>query len=183
MTRQVCPFHSDEDVAGVKSNDVELTFTCPRTSGHPKPGPHQWIGTIDAPGLTELGGLADELGLTTELPAAIATYPGKWLEFGVVEAAYAELHPADFALLVDRYSHTAIAATHFSASAFLAGALGRLNRSGYVLYHYGPATGRWSYNGGISWWAIAPEPEWSDATTVSWASLARTMDYVPGSTE
>jgi hypothetical protein len=147
MSRQVCPFHSDEDVLGVQSNDIELTFTCERSVGHPATGPYQWTGPLEVPGLAELGGLADELGLGTELPAVIAGYSGKWLEFGVVEAAYADAHPDDFAMLVERYSHTAIAPTQFSVSAFLAGTLGRLNRAGFVLYHDGPATGRWSYNG------------------------------------
>jgi hypothetical protein len=183
MSRQVCPFHSDEDVPGAQTNDVELTYTCERTTGHPKPGPHQWTGPLEVAGLTELGGLADELSLSTELPAAIATYPGKWLEFGVVEAAYADRRPKDFEMLVERYSHTAIAATQFSVSAFLAGVLGRLGKAGFVLYHDGPATGRWNYNGRISWWAVTPEPEWSPDTTVSWAGLGRSMDYVPGSTE
>jgi len=125
--------------------------------------------------------LATDLGLAVELPAALASFPGRWVEYGVVEHAYATANPSDFALLVDRYGHTAIKASKYTASAFLARTLGDLSRSGDVLFHEGPATGRWKYNGVISWWSLPPEPDWSP--DVSWAQTGLTMDYVPGSHE
>jgi hypothetical protein len=131
--------------------------------------------------MPELSGLAEELGLQVELPAVIAQYPGRWVEYGVVEATYAGANPKDFAALVERYGHTAIVATRYSASAFIAGTLGRLSRTGAVLFHPGPATGRWGYNGEISWWALAPGPGWDLRT--SWEELGLSMDYVPGATE
>jgi hypothetical protein len=182
MNRQVCPFHTGEDIAGVRVNDEgAYAFTCDRVGGHPTPGPHTWMQLDEPAGLPEMSGLAEELGLQLELPAAITNYPGQWVEYGVVEAAYADANPQDFGRLVERYSHTAIAPTQYSASAFLAATLGRLSRTGHVLFRPGPATGRWNYNVTISWWTLAPEPDWESRT--AWADLDRTMDYVPGNTE
>jgi len=181
-TRQYCPFHADEDVLGSQLNeDGSVMFTCDRVSGHPHGGTHTWLQAPEPPDLPEVSGLAQELGLQVELPAAIAKYPGQWVEYGVVEAAYAEANPVDFARLVDRYGHTAIQATQYSASAFLAATLGRLARTGHVMFRPGTATGRWDYNSEISWWALPPAPEPSSQT--SWADLHRSMDYVPGNTE
>jgi hypothetical protein len=180
--RQVCHFHADEDVVGTRLDDEgTYSFTCERRSGHVVPGPYTWMHAPEPPDLTGISGLADELRLDVELPTVIAVHRGQWLEYGVVEALYADANPHNFALLVERYSHTAIKATKYSASAFLASTLGHLSRSGHVLYHGGPATGRWSYNSGISWWAVAPQPDWEDR--LSWTDLSRSMDYVPGSTE
>lgn len=181
MSRQVCPFHADDDVVGSTASDGGLEFTCDRATGHPTPGPHTWLHVPEPERLAGFSGFAAELRLDVELPAAIATRSGEWLEFGVVEKIYAGANPADFALLVERYSHTAVAATRYSASTFLAAALGRLSRTGQVLYKAVPATGRWAYNSRISSWAVAPEPD-ADRH-VAWADLGQTMEYVPGSTE
>jgi hypothetical protein len=48
----------------------------------------------------------------------------------------------DFALLVQRYGHSAVKRAQYTASASLAETLGDLSRSGDVLFHEGPATGR-----------------------------------------
>ncbi|SEB48272.1 hypothetical protein SAMN04489844_0242 [Nocardioides exalbidus] len=182
MNRQYCHFHADDDIAGVRLNDEGgYTFTCEHTSGHPQPGSYTWLQAPEPPDFPGLSGLADELGLQVELPAAIARNSGRWVEYGVVEAAYAEANPVDFARLVERYGHTAIKAKNYTASAFIAATLGRLSRSGDVLFHAGPATGRWDYNQQISWWALAPDPDW--ATRTSWQSLEMPMTYVPGATE
>jgi hypothetical protein len=183
IQRQVCHFHADEDVAGVLLNaDGEVMFTCERKRGHPVSGPYTWVQAPEPPDLPEVSGQAEELNLHVELPAAIAKHAAQWVEYGVVEAAHAHANPRDFAHLVDRYGHTAIRATQYSASAFLAATLGRLSRSGHVMFHDGPATGRWHYNGRISWWAFAPEPEW-DTSRTSWEDLTTSMAYVPGNTE
>ena len=181
MRRQVCAFHADEDVAGVRLNEDSYVFTCDRSTGHPLPGPYSWMQAPEPPDLPEISGLARELHLDVELPTAIAKHADQWAEYGVVEIAYATARPADFATLVDRYGHTAIEATRYSASSFIASTLGRLSRTGKVLFRWGPATGRWSYNSQISWWALPPGPDWTHRT--SWVDLGRGMGYVPGSTE
>jgi len=178
-SRQYCPFHTDEDLPGTRIGDGGgYMFTCERTLGHPHGNSHTWMEVPEPADLPGLSDLAEEMGLAVELPAAIAKHPGQWLEYGVVEAAYAEANPHDFASLVARYGHTALAATRYSTSSFLAGTLGRLSRTGEVLFRPGRATGRWAYNSQISWWAVAPEPA-RDAL-LSWEDLGRSMDYVPG---
>lgn len=182
MSRQCCPFHADDDTAGVPLGaDGGEVFSCTRAKGHPSTGEYTWYVAPEPPDLPGISGLAEELGLHVELPAAVATYQGRWVEFGLVEAAYAAANPMDFATLVARYGHTAVKATRYSASAFLAATLGRLGTRGDVLFHGGPATGRWHYNSGISWWALAPEPAWS--SRISWEQAGQTTDYVPGNQE
>jgi hypothetical protein len=179
VVREVCPFHADEDVRGVPTDygDGSVTFTCERR-GHPD-GPHTWlrVPAVDVgPGGS---GLAAELGLATELPAAIKAFAGRWVEYGLVERAYAMRRPDDFARLVGRFGHTALKDKRNTASAFLAGYLASLAKRGDILYHDGPATGRWSYNSKISWWAVVPRPDW-DEDRLSWAASAYVVDYVPG---
>lgn len=182
IQRQVCPFHSDEDVSGTPTgNDGSVVFRCDLSRGHPEPGSYSWVQSPEPPDQRGIGGLAEALRLDIELPSALARYPNQWVEYGVLEAAYAASNPADFGELVQRYGHTAIEATRYSASAYLSFTLGRLSTGGSILFHVGPATGRWSYNGQIFWWALPPAPSWTDR--VSWVELELSMDYVPGSNE
>ena len=182
--RQICPFHADEDIQGVPAGGDEgsLSFTCPRTRGHPYVGPHNWLYVPRPESLPGIDGYAAELGLETELPAAIAQYRGQWIEYGVAERAYARQCPDDFAAVVSRYGHSEIKPKRYTASAFLAGVLGVLSKRGTVLYHLGPATGRWKYNGTISWWAVPPEPDW-ESTRLSWSETDQDMSYVPGAAD
>lgn len=182
MTMRICFFHADEGVHGVPTGETGmLTYTCPRTKGHPTPGPYTWLDTISVPEVEGMGGLAGELGLAVELPSSLAPYKGRWVEYGVVEHAYAQANPDDFNSLVQRFGHTAIAPRAYTASSYLAGILGGLGRTGDVLYHEGPGTGRWNYLSKVSWWALAPGPDWAERT--SWADTGLGMDYVPGNQE
>lgn len=70
----------------------------------------------------------------------LAGFPGHWVEYGVVEHAYAKSRPGDWRRLIDTYGHTAIKPSHYTASAFLGATLGHLARNGFVAYHDGPAT-------------------------------------------
>lgn len=180
---QVCAFHADEGVSPVRLADELGTwqYTCDRPKGHPGGGPYTWISVPPPPPMPGLSGLAQELGLHLELPAALGEHRGRWVEYGVVEHTYARRNPDDFARLVEAYGHTAIRAKSYTASAYLARTLGDLSRLGTVLYHSGPATGRWSYNSDISWWSLPPEPAWSDER--SWTALDCSVSYVPGQTE
>jgi hypothetical protein len=184
VSRQVCAFHADEDIQGVPagSGDGSLFFICPRTRGHPHGGPHSWLQVPQPEGLPGIDGYAAELGLAAELPAAIAQHRGQWIEYGVAERAYALQCPDDFAAIVNRYGHNAVKPKQYTASAFLAGVLGVLSKHGTVLCHLGPATGRWKYNGTISWWAVPPAPSWESAC-LSWSGSGQDMSYVPGAAE
>ncbi|MGB8021525.1 MAG: hypothetical protein WCF04_09885 [Candidatus Nanopelagicales bacterium] len=186
-SRQVCPFHTYEDVVGELISGPkewpQYSFTCPLAKGHPGDLAFSWLSSPEPEG-GEPSGLTAELGLAVELPAALAQFGHRWVEYGVLERAYALARPQDFALLVERYGHTAVKAKRYTASSFLGRALGELSVRGALAFQYGPATGRWSYNSKISWWCLPPAPEWSP--DLSWASLEEEgvgMDYVPGSTE
>lgn len=180
----VCPIHSVEEVHGVLLSGPgawpEYAFTCERTDGHPGGGPFSWTYSPE-PESQGVSGLAAELGLDVELPAVLAQFSGMWVEYGVIEHAYATARSDDFARLVDQYGHTAIKAKRYTASAFLAKTLGDMSRHSIVAFHAGPATGRWSYNSQISWWSLYPTPDWGNR--VSWESTGQDMSYVKGSTE
>ena len=115
--REVCPFRADDDVAGVHVRDeVGWSFTCDRR-GHPRPGPYSWLRAPEPPALGEMNGIAAEMGLDVSLPAALREYRGNWVESGVLERALAMANPKDWRFLMDRYSHTAVAAKRYTVSA------------------------------------------------------------------
>jgi hypothetical protein len=97
----------------------------------------------------------------------------------LVDYAHAQHKLKGFAALVDRYGHTAIKASRYTVSSFLAGTLGILSRDGMVLVRPGQATGRWKYNLSISWWSLPPTPDWDRQR--SWESASPSMGYEPGS--
>jgi len=179
--REVCPFHADDDVAGVHvSDEVGWSFACHRR-GHPRPGPYSWLRAPEPPDLGEMNGIAADLELEVSLPAALSEYRGTWVEYGVLERAFALANPEDWRFLMDRYSHTAVAAKQYTVSAFLGGVLGRLWRRGLVGGIGGEATDRWSYNRTTGYWALLPEPDHD--RRLSWADSGFTVEYVPGQTE
>lgn len=180
MSREmlVCHFHADEGIRGTATGDADGSFEyiCTRTNGHPGPGAYTWLMVPEPPDLAGADGIAAQYGLHTELPAAIAQFAGRWVEYGVVEHAYATAHPHDFAELLKRYGHTEIKAARYTVSSFLAKTLGDLSRYGSVNYHGGPATGRWSYNHGISWWSVGEPLAWEQR--LSWEDTGHDMSYV-----
>ena len=179
---QVCPIHTSEDVPAVARPEApgSQSFTCPRPD-HPVPGPFTWFFVPPPPGSRGFSELAAEYHLDAELPSALQRYAGQWVEYGVLEHAYATNCPEDFAALVARYGHRAAKPKKYTVSAFLAGTLGHLGRQGVVAYHDGPATGRWDYLPSVSWWSLPPAPEWD--ASVSWESRNKSMGYVPGNNE
>lgn len=181
MVFQVCQLHSSDEIEGEWINDeVGWQFTCRRLD-HPTPGTHTWIEAAQPPHIGEMSGIAADLGLAQYIPEALAPFQGTWIEYGVLEHAYAVRHPEDWAFLIERYGHTSIESRPYTASAFLGGALGHLARGGYIVNHSGPATGRWAYNGITNWWALPPGPDWE--SRLSWADSGLTVEYVPGQTE
>ena len=95
---------------------------------------------------------------------------------------YALQCPDDFAAIVSRYGHTAVRPKQYTTSAFLAGVLGMLSKHGTVLYHLGPATGRWKYNGTISWWGGSARAG-LESSRLSWTDISQDMSYVPGAAD
>ena len=128
-------------------------------------------------GLSGIDGYAAELGLATELPAAIAQYRGHWIEYGVAERAYALQCPDDFTAIVSRYGHTAIRPKQYTASAFLAAysacqrawiravPLGSRDRTLEIRHHQLVGSSAW--------------PDW-ESSRLSWSDIGQDMSYVPG---
>lgn len=165
MAGAMCQFHTDEWSPGVHVGNGEFAHQCNRTTDHPQPGPWRWFSTPPPPQLAGLGGLAAEWNLDHELVEALRELGTGWFEYGLVERSYAARRPRDFAEMVDRWSHTAIAPTQYSATSYLGGVLGRMSSHGLVGYHDGDATGRWSYNTRISYWCLLPTEPWEQRTT------------------
>jgi hypothetical protein len=166
--REYCPFHASEALAGVRLADGSYDFEC-HERGHPAAGPWRWLVVPHPLGMPDISRIADDLGLAIALPAAVASLGDGWFEYGLVERAYALAAPKDFATMVHRWSHTAIAPKQYTVSSFLAGVLGRLASRGEVAYHPGPGTGRWSYNRSISYWSHTRDADWAARTT--WADV------------
>ena len=104
MTFQTCPYHGSEDVLGVPLGDGagSETFSCPRTNGHPAPGPHRWLVVTRTPETpTFLRNVVDRLQLKEVLPTIVASFGPTWVEYGLVEARYGQGHPDDFAYIPD----------------------------------------------------------------------------------
>jgi hypothetical protein len=187
---QICPFHSDEWSKGVKQPGGSIVHRCERASGHRHPGPLEWLEVPEPAGVGAGASLASELGLDLDLPSVISGLGKGWWEYGLVERAYAQAHPEQWAFMVEKWGHTALASTPYTASAYLGRTLADLSRTGSLLFHLGPATGRWSYNSPASYWSLWPEPDWQQRT--SWVSVVddqgvaprdpqdRCREYVPG---
>jgi len=128
MYAQICPQHPDEFVQAVVVNDDGLlSYTCDR-AGHVTAGDFVWSGVAESNATESISGL---------LPAAIAQYPGKWIEYGVVEAAYAQANPEDFAHLIQEHGHRAIKPSKYTISKYLASILGILGRNGAIAFQEG----------------------------------------------
>ena len=183
IDRQVCPFHSSESYAGTRADDEAGTifFECPLTKGHPSDGPWRWGYVPEPPGLPGLGDVAQSFGLDLALPKIVASFSHRWVEYGVVEEAYARQHPADFAALVERYNHRARAGAgqlSYSVSMFLASTLSRLTHYGSVALRFGSATSPWDHLATVSYWATPPESAWDEKLTAEDAGVS--LDYVAG---
>jgi len=186
---QICPFHADEWIKLEKcdSETAEYTFTCPRTNHHPTHGPYTWAYIAEPAGVA---GDSLGLGLDIELPKAVTTavtaQQKPWVEYGLIESAYALANPDDWNVLLAKYDHThyqtdlaARKASTYTASKYLARSLGALGRQGSLIHRFGKGTGRWSYNTSISYYALPPgDADWSDRRT--WEESGETMEtYMP----
>lgn len=164
--RQVCPLCASDELVVESIGPMVWRYTCPnrRHAG----GSFSWQGTAtDRLDEAAVEGKTADLGLYEDLPHCLV--PGEpFVEYGIVEHRYSELRPVVYRQLVDDYSHTRIQRNKpYTASVFIASALGRLADRGEVLYKGGPATGHWVYNEVISYWALPPGPE-SDADILTW---------------
>ena len=182
VERLVCPFHADEDYVGVPVGDEAgtLAFECPLTTRHPGGGPWRWALVPEPFELAGLSGVAKEFGLDFALPKIVSNFEHRWVEYGVIEQAYAEAHPDDFERLVDRYRHRhceGVGRLNYSVSIFLAATLSSLSRAGSVALQFGKATAPWTHLEVVSFWATPPAGDWTERLTCESADV--TFDYVP----
>lgn len=172
---EVCPLCAEtESIETELSPDGITMLTCDG-QGH---GLYTWAKYIEPEGLPSRDGIGEELGVYEDLPALIKP-DEPVVEYGVVEHRYAMANPVAYQTLVDRYGHTALAPSTYTASAFLAKALGTLSREGALVFRSVPTTGRWKYNGSISGWCLPGTPAADSDEVLSWAEFARANDMEP----
>lgn len=176
--RQVCPLCARDDLISVDTIGPGLwQYTC--TNGRHPDGSSRWQSSVtdrlDEPAAE---GKAADLGLYEDLPRCLV--PGEaFVEYGIVEHRYRDLRPDVYEQLVRDYSHTRIERNKpYTASVFIASALGWLKDHGEVLHRIGPATGYWSYNGAISHWALPPGPG-DSSEMFTWEDFAPKVSLDP----
>lgn len=170
--RRVCPMCGYDDDITVMPGDDDDTWAYTCLSDR-----HTWI--VKAPtGIEGRNGIMAELGLYDDLLRCLVSGES-WVEHGIVEHRYKEAFPdVYFNELLPRYGHVAThGSKRYTASAFIASALGRLRVEGALVQSRGPATGFWHYNGSVSYWALPPGPGPEDRTT--WESFARERGLDP----
>lgn len=181
-----CPLHPDQVVHAmtVVSETMDYLYICRRLEGHGLPGTYSWSWLATAPA-TELPGLELDGALLTAVETASSEQGGGWVEYGLVERAYALAHPADWQALLDTYSHrrylpdgASRRKQPYTASRRLGAALGAARRRQDVNFRQGPGTGFWAYNSTISYFApLSVDPS---AGTCTWSASGHDMDdHVP----
>lgn len=186
---RVCAFHTDTrpEAVHIGNETVDWQFIC-RISGHPERygDPYVWSVT-DEPGMDLGQALGLDLGST--LPKAVrdasSAADNGWVEYGLVERAFALANPDDWRLLLARYDHRYFwgnTATQkelpYTASRYLAGRLGDLSRRGDVRYRDGKGTGYWCYLSRVSHWAPPGVEDSNKVANFGTEPVAMT-DYMP----
>ena len=120
-----------------------LEFSCTRVKQHRDEKPYVWQGTSEGPlSETEGSGPVPIQDVREALLACLR--PGEpWLEYGIIEERYRETAPQDFEILREEYGHRILGPpsnSQFTASAYLARALGDLREFGQVAHMNGKAT-------------------------------------------
>ncbi|WP_052669072.1 hypothetical protein [Nitriliruptor alkaliphilus] len=135
--------------------------------------------TVEVPDPDGPTGLLGEFGVPDAIRQALGRYPGRWLEFGVVEHLYAQVAPDTYRALVERFGHRAIEeATNTTASWLLGRALWQLKRDHEVLVMGMPhGTGRWGYLRPCHAWSLPGGSE--NATVVTWEAFAAEHGFDP----
>lgn len=167
--RQVCPLCSRDDSINIEPIGPGLwRYTCSNTR-HPN-GVYSWESTAtDRVEKPAAEGKAAQLGLYDDLPRCLV--PNEpFVEYGIVEYRYSVLRRDVYQQLIRDYSHTRIERNKpYTASVFIASALGWLADHEETLYRVGPATGHWAYNERISYWALPA----GGSAMLTWEEFAR----------
>jgi len=154
-----------DDVSYQHLPDKMVQYVC--SGPHEGSGEHTWITSLSSAMWSTEG----ENGVTDELldPLLASVVPGEpFVEYGVVEHRFRLVNPDLFAAHIHDRGHSMLAPAQATASSVrFAATLGRLARNGELVSVYGPATGAWSYNTRVTYWARPPAPS---APHVSWSA-------------
>ncbi|MDN5931322.1 MAG: hypothetical protein L0I24_09705 [Pseudonocardia sp.] len=149
-----CPkCFSADDVSYRRMPDQMVEYVCAGDHGE-----HVWIASQSAASWTTdaVEGVTDEL-MEPLLQCVVVGEP--FVEYGIVEHRLMLARPDLFAAHVRDRGHVMLAPGVATASSVrFAAALGRLARTGELVSRYGPATGAWSYNTQVTYWARPPAP-------------------------
>jgi len=162
-----CPrcFTAD-DVTYRRLPDKMVQYHC--SVGHAGDGEHSWLASLSSASWKP----ESSDGVTDELldPLFRSVLPGEpFVEYGVVEYRFRLAYPDLFAAHVRDRGHVMIAPAQATASSVrFAATLGRLARRGELVSVYGRATGAWSYNTQVTYWARPPAPA---AAHISWSAF------------
>jgi hypothetical protein len=174
-----CPrCFSAEDVTWQRLPDRTVLYTCDRRHGGE--GPHTWLKSLDQLALHEEAaeGVTDEL-LEPLSSCVLAGEP--FVEYGVVEYRFRQRFSELFKQHVLERGHGVFGPKAYTASSVRFGvALARLARSKELVSRYDTATGAWSYNGQITYWARPPV---TPGPPLTWARFCAEIGRSPEWTE
>lgn len=173
---QICPLCAIDDyVIATPLGPGFFEYECRRTEKHPDGRPWVWRGATGGTFPSPAGEGPIPIADVRQALLECVHEGDPWVEYGIVEARYAEAAEQDFEILREEYGHRNLGpklSPNFTVSAYLGRALGDLRESGQLAHRTGKATGIWAYNGTISYWAKPPPgpPESSTLTFASYSS-------------
>ena len=152
-----CPrcWQADEVTAARAVDGAGFLYTCQLTSRHPDRLPHVWQ---QDPALPEDSWSSGD-GILDDLydPLLAVFVPGEpYIEYGIIEERLRATAHAVFAGHVHDAGHVALGAIRNTASNRIGMALGLLGARGKIVCRRAPATGGWSYNREVGFWALPP---------------------------
>jgi hypothetical protein len=162
-----CPrCFSADDVSFRRLPDKMVQYHC--SARHSSDGEHSWLASMSSVSWTPEGidGVTDEL-LDPMFRSVLPDEP--FVEYGVVEYRFRLSYPELFAAHVRDRGYVMLAPGQATASSVrFAATLGRLARTSELVSVYGPATGAWSYNSQVTYWARPPAPT---GAHISWSAF------------
>jgi hypothetical protein len=166
-------------VTSIAAPSGGLLYTCWFTHGGE--GNVSWQGSGGHVAISSDGVTAE---LVNPFEQILRSLPHALIEYGVLEYRLREEYPDLFAAHVAARGHvlTGVGAGNATASSVrFAVALMRLERAGIVSYQMRLATGAWSYNDKVSFWALNPPPP--VGAIVTWAEFCADIGRDPEWTE
>ena len=173
-----CPrcFSADDVERPRRLPDHVLQYRCV----NPEHGIHEWLTTLDVvqpAGEVRAGVTDDLLGPLNDCVEA----DDPLLEYGIVEHRLRTRFPDLFAAHVGDQGHNLLGTRLYTASGVRFGvALYRLQRRGELVSEYGRATGAWSYNGQVTYWARTGQQSRVHKTWVEYCEeIGRSPEWTP----